>query len=71
MPCAHFPQIFENGQWGKGEFEGRVYPKWPKWVPQMLCAHSPKIFANGQRAKLALGVLEKKEFWEERGTLST
>ena len=23
VPCAHFPHIFENGQWGKWVFEGR------------------------------------------------
>ena len=71
MPCAHFPQIFENGLWGKWAFEGRGYPKWPKGVPQMLCAHSPKVFANGQRVKLALVVLGKRGLLGERGTLST
>ena len=69
--CAHFPQIFANGQWGKWTFEGRGYPKCSKGVPQMLCVHSPKIFANGQRGKLALGVLGKRRLLEERGTLST
>ena len=67
MPCAHFPQIFTNGQWGKWAFEERGYPKWRKG----LCAHSPKIFANEQRGKLALGVLGKRGPLRERSVLIT
>ena len=63
VTCAHFPQIFANGQWGKWAFEERGYPKWRKEFPKCSMLIHPKFLQMGRGKNWHLEFWGKEDLW--------